>query len=99
MCFNALQYFGVFGRVFVAALYQPRKTLDAFFDRLEVGKRQLGVNRLDISRRIDGVSYVGYVAVFEAAHDVSDRVGFADVSEKLVAKAFAFRSARDEAGD
>jgi len=42
---------------------------------------------------------VGYVAVFEAAHDVSDRVGFADVSEKLVAKAFAFRSARDEAGD
>ena len=38
-------------------------------------------------------------AVFEAAHDVSDRVGFADVGEKLVAKAFAFRSARDEAGD
>ncbi len=39
------------------------------------------------------------VVVLEAAHDVRDRVDFADVREELVAEAFALRCAGDEAGD
>ncbi len=39
------------------------------------------------------------VIVFEGAHDLADRVGFANVGEELVAQAFAFRSALDDACD
>ena len=39
------------------------------------------------------------VVVLEAAHDVRDRVGLADVREELVAEAFALRGAGDEPGD
>ena len=37
--------------------------------------------------------------VFEAAHHVDDRIGFADVRQKLVAQAFALGRAGDQAGD
>ena len=39
------------------------------------------------------------VVVVKAAHDVDDGVGFADVGEELVAQAFAFARARNQAGD
>ena len=39
------------------------------------------------------------IIVFEGTHDLADRVGFANVGEELVAQAFAFRSALDDAGD
>ena len=39
------------------------------------------------------------VVVVEAAHDVRDRVGLADVGEELVAQALALRRAGDEPGD
>ena len=39
------------------------------------------------------------VVVLEAAHDVHDRVGLADVREELVAEPFAFGGALHEAGD
>ena len=40
---------------------------------------------------------IGDIAVFEAANNVCDCIGFSDVGEELVAKAFAFRGPRDEA--
>ena len=39
------------------------------------------------------------VVVLEAAHDVRDRVGLADVGEELVAEALALRRARDQPRD
>ena len=39
------------------------------------------------------------LSIVEAAHDVRDGVGLADVGEKLVAQAFAFRGAGDQPGD
>ena len=39
------------------------------------------------------------VVVFETTHDVCDRIGFADVTEKLVAQALALRRPGDKPGD
>ena len=39
------------------------------------------------------------VIVFKSTHDFADRVGLADVGQELVAQAFAFGGALDDAGD
>ena len=65
----------------------------------EVGQRELGVDRLDVGDRVDLARDVHDVLVDEAAHDVRDRVGLADVGEELVAQALALRRAGDEARD
>ena len=70
-----------------------------FVDRGEVGERELGVDRLDVGDGIDLARDVHDVVVVEAAHDVRDRVGLADVGEELVAEPFALRRAGDESGD
>ena len=41
---------------------------------------------------------VGDVAVRKTAHDVSDRIAFANIGEKLIAEPFAFRGAAHDAG-
>ncbi len=47
---------------------------------------QLGVDRLEVVLRVDGALDVHDVVVGEAAHDLRDRVGLADVREELVAE-------------
>ena len=69
------------------------------FHRGEIGQRELGVDRLDVGDRIDLAGDVHHVLVLEAAHDVRDGVGLADVGEELVAQAFAFGRAGDQPGD
>ena len=73
--------------------------LQLLLDGREVGERQLGVDRLDVRDRVHVARDVDDVVVDEAAHDVRDRVGLADVGEELVAEALALRRARDQAGD
>ena len=68
-------------------------------DRVEVGERELGVDRLDVGHRIDLAGDVHDVRVLEAAHHVRDGVGLADVGEELVAEALAFRGAGHQPGD
>ena len=68
-------------------------------DGLQIGEDQLGVDGVDVVGRIDLAVDVDDVIVFEGAHDLADRVGFANVGEELVAQAFAFRSALDDACD
>ncbi len=48
---------------------------------------------------VDAAGDVNDLGVVEAADDVADGVGGADVAEELVAEAFAFAGAFDEAGD
>src|SRR6202040_1190259 len=40
---------------------------------------------------------MGDVAILEAAHDMGDRIAFADISQKLIAEPFALRGAAHEA--
>ena len=40
-----------------------------------------------------------YIAVIEAAQDVQDGVGLADIGQELVAEALALAGALDQAGD
>ena len=71
----------------------------AFFERGHVGEDEFGVDDLDVADGIDGAEFVDDVVVFEAADDLDDGVGFADVGEELVAEAGAFGCAFDESGD
>ena len=52
-----------------------------------------------IAHRIDRAHDVGDVGILEAANDVHDRVGLANVGEELVAESFAFGRAFDESRD
>ena len=86
------------------AVFEPARTSFCkrscrFCKRSEVGQDQLGVDHLDVAHRIDRAADVMNVAVFEAAHDLDDRVHFADVAEELVAESFARARAFHEPGD
>ena len=60
---------------------------------------QLGVDRLEVVLRVHAALDVHDVVVGEAADDLRDRVGLADVREELVAEALALARAADDAGD
>ena len=69
------------------------------FDGLQVGKNELGVDGVDVVGRIHLAVDMHNVIVFKSTHDFADRVGLADVGQELVAQAFAFGGALDDAGD
>ncbi len=81
------------------ALERLLGALDPLVDGLEILEAELGVDRADVGHRIDAPFDVDDVVVLEAAHDVRDGVGLADVGEELIAEAFALGGAADEAGD
>src|SRR5207237_501838 len=64
-----------------------------------VGEQQLGLDDLDVARRIDGVLDVHDVRVLEGADDVEDGVGLANVGQELVAEALALRRAAHQSRD
>ncbi len=71
----------------------------ALVDGVEVGEEELGVDDVDVVEGIDAAGDVNDFRVVEAADDVADGVGGANVAEELVAEAFTFGGAFDEAGD
>ena len=83
------------GGPFIAFL----RPLEPLVDGLEVLEAELGVDGRDVGDGIDRVLDVDDVVVLEAAHDVGDGVGLADVGEELVAEALALGGAAHEAGD
>ena len=86
-------------RVLVATLRDALLLVEAFLDAADVREAQLVVDHVAITHRIDTAHHVGDVVVIEAADDVHDRIGFADVGEKLVAEAFTLRCALHQTGD
>ena len=72
---------------------------ELLIDRGEVRERELRVDRFDVRHRIDRAGDVYDVVVGEAAHDVGDGIGLADVGQELVAQSFALGRARDEPRD
>ena len=69
------------------------------FHHLQIRERQFGHDGLDVGDRVDAAVDVDHVLVFEAAHDIDQRIGLADVGEKLVAQAFTLAGAGDQSGD
>ena len=72
---------------------------DRLLEGLQVGEHQLGVDRLEVVLRVDVALDVHDVVVGEAAHDLRDRVGLADVREELVAEPLALARAAHDARD
>ena len=67
--------------------------------RCQVREHELCINHFDVSNRINRGADVMNVRIFETAHDLHDRVHFANVMEKLVSQAFARACSFDQAGD
>ena len=83
----------------VAALGLLLHRYGAPLEAFEIGEHQFGLDRRDVGERVDAAFDMGDVAVLETAHDMGDRVAFADGGEKLVAEPLALRGAAHQAGD
>ncbi len=74
-----------------------RSALDfciALFDRIKVGEEQFGVDDVDVVQWIDAYAcYVDDLGIVKTANDVRERIGLTDVTEKLIAEAFALGGA------
>ena len=95
--------FSMTGSTVIASLSLPgcalAELVDAALQAVEVGKHQLGLDRLGVGHRIDAALDMGDVVILEAAQHMHDRVDLADVGEELVAQPFALRGAAHQAGD
>ena len=86
--------------IFIAAdLCNFLHALNAVFNGFKVFQLQLGVNDFLVAHGVNATVYVYHVTVVEAAEHVDDGIGFADVTQELVAQPFAFRSAFHKSGD
>ena len=65
----------------------------------QIGQRELQVDDRDVVGGRDAPRHMHHVGVVEAAHDMGDGVGLADVREELVAEPFALGRASDQPGD
>ena len=83
----------------LAALEHFCGPLGALGDGLAVGGNQLEVDRLDVVLRVQAVRVADDVRVLKAAHDVHNRLAFANVGEELVAQPLAVARALDQARD
>src|SRR5919202_4189037 len=90
---------GLGARGLVAALRGLLRALAAAFDRGEVGEREFDLDGLDVAARVDRALDVVHVLVLEAADDLYDGVGLADVGEELVAQALALGRAAHQPRD
>ena len=85
--------------VLVAALGFFAQAVDPPLQTVEIGKHQLGLDRLDIGDRIDAALHVRNVGILEAAHHMRDGVDLTDIGKKLIAEPLAFRGAAHQPRD
>ena len=76
---------------------------DGALERAQVRKDKLGLDGVNVCRRVDkraGTARLAHdVGVLEVAHDLADGIAVADVRQELVAKALALVGALHQAGD
>ena len=72
---------------------------DGLLERLQVGEDELGVDRLEVFRRVDATFDVDDVRIGERAQHLADRVGLADVRQELIAEPGALARSLDDARD
>ena len=98
MRFDSLHQLYFLGGRFVVS----RRT-DLFADpslqHFQVRKNQLHVNRLNISKRVDGSIYMDNITVFKAPHDMDNSIHLTNVGKELVSKSLSFGSPFHEARD
>ena len=85
--------------ILVAGARSLLGAMQPLFGGLQICQREFGLDHLDIRNRVDLACHVDDVVILEAAHHVDDRVGFANVREKLVAQALALTGTRHQPGD
>src|ERR1043166_6269187 len=91
--------FDLGARGLVAALGRLLRALAPPLDRRAVCERQFDLAGLDVAARVNRALDVVDLLVLEAADDLDDGVGLADVGEELVAESLAFgRAAHEEIG-
>ena len=56
---------------------------------------QLGIDNLLVAHRIDRAIYMHYIFIIETTKYMNDGIGFADISEELIAQAFALTGTFD----
>ena len=88
-----------FLRVFVARFGFFALAQHGFFHARQIRQRKLGADGFNVGNRVYLARHVHDVVVVKTAHHVHNRVGFADIGEKLVAQAFALARARHQARD
>ena len=86
-------------RFFVARFGALAFADNGFFHTGQIGQRQLGADGFDVGNRVDFAGHMHDIVVIKAAHHVYNRIGFADVGEKLVAQALALARACHQAGN
>ncbi len=96
MIVNFLQKFSFGEEFFIAAFGGILCTVEPPLNGFHVRENELEIDRADIANGIDGVFDVCNVFVFEAAHDMDDRVDFADMGKEFIAQSFAVRCALDK---
>src|SRR5512143_766362 len=85
--------------VFAAALGRFLEVIDTLLQTIEIGQHQLGLDDVDVGDRIDLAFDMSNVGILEAAHDVHNRIDFADGGEELVAEPLALRGTAHQSGD
>ena len=83
----------------VAALGHLADAVCPFLYRVHIGQAQFRIDDVYVTDRVDGARYVRNVAVFKAADDFGNGVGFTDVAEEFIAQAFALGGTGYEAGN
>ena len=72
--------------------YNRERERDAF----KICQAEFCIDNTHITHRIHSTFDMCDIPAFKAAYDMSDRIGFPDVAEELVSKAFTFRCPCDE---
>ena len=96
---QAGQQSGLGGELLVAALHGLLALVDAALHHLDVGHDQLQVDDVDVTQRIGAALHMGDIAVLEAADNMDDGVGGADVGQELVAQTLALACALNKTCD
>ena len=86
-------------RFLLARLGQRSRFLHALLDAVQIRKRQLQLDDLDVADGIDIAGHVNHVRVLEAADHHQDGAGLANVGQELVTQALALGRALHQPGD
>ena len=83
----------------LAALGHLLQAFEAFFHALQVGQQKFRLNGVHVTQGINAAVNVRDVFILKAAHHMHDGRAFADVAQKLVAKAFALAGSPHKTGN
>ena len=87
------------GGVFVAGTRFFGFAMHCLFNGGQISQCEFGLNHGNIIQRTHLAGYVDDIGIFKTAHDIDDRIGFANVREELITQTFPFGSAGHQSRD